>query len=224
MSKYPDRDLRQREIVPPESLQQVRATVVGVGAVGRQVSLQLAAMGAPQLHLIDHDNVEEVNLATQGFEERDLKQDKVDAVAQACRRLNSQVQITTLTNRFRASGDVGNVLFCCVDSIQTRSLIWRAVRDRVQLFIDGRMHAEVVRVLTCALPGNPSYYQSTLFRQEQAHQGSCTARSTIYTANIAAGLMVQQFTRWLRHIPVDADLQLNLLSSELTLMDTVQTV
>jgi hypothetical protein len=36
--------------------------------------------------------------------------------------------------------------------------------------------------------------------------------------------MVQQFTRWLRHIPVDADLHLNLLSSELTLMDKVQTV
>ena len=37
----PDRDLRQRDIVPPEALAQCKATVVGVGAIGRQVALQL---------------------------------------------------------------------------------------------------------------------------------------------------------------------------------------
>ena len=38
------------------------ATVVGVGAIGRQVALQLAAIGIPKLQLIDHDTVEPVNL------------------------------------------------------------------------------------------------------------------------------------------------------------------
>jgi sulfur carrier protein ThiS adenylyltransferase len=45
---------------------------------------------------------------------------------------------------------------------------------------------------------------------------ACTARSTIYTASIAAGLMVSQFTRWLRGLPVERDLLLNLLAAELT--------
>jgi molybdopterin-synthase adenylyltransferase len=56
---------------------------------------------------------------------------------------------------------------------------------------------------------------TTLFDQAAAQRGSCTSKSTIYTASIAAGLMVHQFTRWLRRLPVDADLSLNLLSSEL---------
>jgi sulfur carrier protein ThiS adenylyltransferase len=38
----------------------------------------------------------------------------------------------------------------------------------------------------------------------------------IYTAAIAAGLMIHQFTRWLRGLPVDQDLTLNLLAGELT--------
>ena len=36
-----DRDLRQRDIVPPERLAACRTTVVGVGAIGRQVAVQL---------------------------------------------------------------------------------------------------------------------------------------------------------------------------------------
>ncbi|MCH7989175.1 MAG: ThiF family adenylyltransferase, partial [Planctomycetes bacterium] len=45
--------------------------------------------------------------------------------------------------------------------------------------------------------------------------GHCTAHGVIYPANIAAGLMTHQFTRWLREIPVDSDISLNLLESEL---------
>ena len=52
-----NRDLRQRDIVPPDRLAVCRATVVGVGAIGRQVALQLAAIGMPWLQLIDHDSV-----------------------------------------------------------------------------------------------------------------------------------------------------------------------
>ena len=62
----------------------------------------------------------------------------------------------------------------------------------------------------------PDHYPTTLFSADQAQAGPCTAKSTIFTANIAAGLMLEQFSRWLRNLPVDADVQLNLLSSEMT--------
>jgi sulfur carrier protein ThiS adenylyltransferase len=42
------------------------------------------------------------------------------------------------------------------------------------------------------------------------------SRSTIYATSIAAGIMVHQFTRWLRGIPVDFDTTLNLLAGEWT--------
>jgi sulfur carrier protein ThiS adenylyltransferase len=55
-----------------------------------------------------------------------------------------------------------------------------------------------------------------LFRADEAFVGPCTAKTTIYCANIAAGLMLGQFTKYLRQLPVDADIQLNLLASELS--------
>ena len=78
------------------------------------------------------------------------------------------------------------------------------------------MLAETIRILSVAEDQGRSHYPSTLFRQAEAQTGQCTARSTIYSASIAAGLMLHQFARWLRSQPIDADLSLNLLASELT--------
>jgi sulfur carrier protein ThiS adenylyltransferase len=218
MTQLTERDLRQRDIIPPERLAQYRPTVIGVGAIGRQVALQLAAIGVPWLQLIDHDTVEEVNLAPQGFLQDDLGRPKVQAVGDLCHQINPMLEMHEHAERFRRSAEIGDVVFLCVDSIQTRQHIWDAIKDRVDFLADGRMTAEIVRVLAAADQPSREHYPTTLFQAEEAVQGACTAKSTIFTANIAAGLMLEQFARWLRRMPVDADLQLNLLTSELTVV------
>ena len=212
------RDLRQREIIPPSALAKCRVTVVGVGAIGRQVALQLATMGVPAIQVIDPDRVEAVNLAAQGYHEADLGELKVVATRAACLALNSQCDIEMCPHRFRRSGPIGDVLFACVDSIETRRLIWQAVRDRVSLFVDGRMAAESLRVLAAWDDVSREQYPRTHFSAGEAHRGSCTAKSTIYCANVAAGLMICQFARWLRGLPLDADMSLNLLAGEMAVM------
>ena len=132
MTNIPDRDLRQRDIIPPDRLATCKATVIGVGAIGRQIALQLAAMGIPSMQLIDFDIVEPVNLACQGYFEDDLGRPKVQATADLVQQLNHQIEVQTLNERFRRSTQIGNILFCCVDKIDTRQLIWEAVRDIIR--------------------------------------------------------------------------------------------
>lgn len=216
MSTRTQREVRQREILPPQRLAACHATVVGVGAIGRQVALQLAAIGLSRMQLVDPQEVEEVNLACQGYLDEDLGQSKVRATAQLCRQIQPGMAIDAQVGRFRRSLEVGNVLFCCVDSIETRQRVWEAVRERVSFYADGRMSAEVLRICTVAEEAGRQHYPGTLFGEAEAYQDACTARSTIFTANIAAGLMLEQFARWLRGLRVDADLQLNLLASELS--------
>ncbi|MBN72681.1 MAG: thiamine biosynthesis protein ThiF, partial [Gimesia sp.] len=79
---------------------------------------------------------------------------------------------------------------------------------------DGRMLGETIRVLSATKDSGIDQYSETLFPQPQAQAGSCTSRSTVYTASIAAGLMVHQFTRWLRGIFLDHDISQNLLAGE----------
>jgi sulfur carrier protein ThiS adenylyltransferase len=207
--------MRQRDIVPPERLAETRATVVGVGAIGRQVALQLAGMGVPWLQLIDPDAVELANLACQGYFEDDVGRSKVDATTRLGRQINPAAEIIAIASRFQRSRESGNAVFVWVDSIETRRLIRDAVKDRLAFLADGRMTAEVLRVLVTCAPVSRRYYPSTLFAASEAYAGSWTAQSTIFCANVAAGLMLVQFSRWLRRMPVDADLSLNLLSYEL---------
>ena len=207
---------RQKDLVPAERLAGLTVTVIGVGAIGRQAALQLAAIGASCLQLVDFDVVEVANLAPQGFLEEDLGGLKVEAVGDACRRINSGIEVTEEPGRFRRSLSIGQAVFCCVDKIETRRLIWEAVKDRVGFFADTRMSAEIIRILTAADAAGREHYPTTLFAAAEAHAGACTAKSTIYTASIAAGLAVGQFAKWLRRLPLEPDITLNLLTAELT--------
>jgi sulfur carrier protein ThiS adenylyltransferase len=211
-----ERYSRQTDIVPPERIAVCKATVIGVGAIGRQVALQLAAMGIPWLQIIDHDKVEWSNLASQGYLEGDMGKLKVDATVDLCWRINASSQIHAVPERFRRSMEIGNVVFCCVDRIDVRQLIWESVKEKISFFADGRMSAEVLRILTAYNDESRKHYPTTMFRPDEAFVGPCTAKTTIYCANIAAGLMVAQFTKHLRQLPIDHDIQLNLLASELS--------
>jgi len=211
-----ERFIRQKDLVPPEKLARCNPTVIGVGAIGRQVALQLAAMGIPCLQLVDFDTVEESNLASQGYLEEDLGELKVQATAQQCWKLNSHLNIIRVPERFKRSLSIGNVVFAAVDKIEARRLLWDTIKDKVEFWSDGRMSAEVLRIVTAFDPLSREHYPTTLFTAAEAFQGTCTAKTTIYSANIAAGLMVAQFTKWLRSMPVDPDLQFNLLANELT--------
>jgi hypothetical protein len=210
-----DRFESQRDLVPQHHLEHLAATVIGVGAIGRQVALQLAAIGVRRMQLIDFDVVDSTNVTTQGFLNSDIGQPKVVAVCQAVQALDPTITVDTTADRFRARQPVGEAVFCCVDSISARASIWRSVGRRCAFWADGRMLGEVIRVLAADDSHDREHYGRTLFPQQEAQAGRCTSHSTIYTASIAAGLMTHQFTRWLRGLAVDPDTTLSLLAGEL---------
>lgn len=193
------------------------ATFIGVGAISRQVGPQLAAIGTPWIQLVDFDTVESTNIATQGYRTQDLGQLKVDATARAIQELDDSIHVTTNNDRYRATMPIGEAVFCCVDSISTRAAIWRSVNKKCEFWTDGRMLGEIIRVLAVSPSNESDRYSKTLFPQAEAQTGSCTSRSTIYAASVAAGIMVHQFSRWLRGISIDFDTTLNLLAGEITI-------
>jgi len=211
-----DRFVRQQTLVPSERLADVMATVIGVGAIGRQVAMQLAAIGTPRIQLVDFDQVDLTNVTTQGYQASDIHRPKVTATADAIHRLDASIRVECIQDRYRPKHEIGDAVFCCVDSISARQAIWRSARNRCEFWCDGRMLGEVIRILTVADDNSRDRYASSLFPQAEAQTGSCTSRSTIYAASIAAGLMLHQFTRWLRGLPADSDISMNLLASELT--------
>lgn len=128
MTTKTERFSRQRDLVPHERLSTIKVTVIGVGAIGRQVALQLAAIGARRLQLIDFDSVELTNVTTQGYLADDIGKPKVAATAEAISRIDPSTMVEAVQDRFRPKQTIGEALFCCVDSISARGAIWRLDR------------------------------------------------------------------------------------------------
>jgi hypothetical protein len=211
-----DRFDRQVELVPRERLLQEVVTIIGLGAIGRQVALQLAALGVPKIQFVDFDLVTTTNITSQGYLADDVHRAKVHATADLCQQIEPMLDVDEIKDRFRPSLEIGTAVFCCVDSISTRAAIWRSVEPRCSFYADGRMLGEVVRLLFATVEQGRRHYGTTLFPQAEAEVGRCTSRSTIYAASLAAALLVHQFTRYLRGLPLDVDATFNLLAGEYT--------
>ena len=218
---FRDRDIRQRGLIPADKLAKLHAVVIGVGAIGRQAAILLASMGVSRMTLFDPDFVAIENLAVQGYWPEDLGQPKVLATAKLCQQILPDLALTARAERYRRypgwipDHERTPVVLACVDSITTRKSLWENFRGQVALFLDGRMNAEVIRVLAQDERTDPALYTATLFTEQEAHTGPCTARTTLYAATMAASLMVAQLARWLRGVPVVPDQTLNLLSCDL---------
>lgn len=218
LNQTPSRFDRQADLVPQQRLMDLKATIIGIGAIGRQVAIQLAAIGVRNLQIVDFDTVDLSNVTTQGYSISKIGLTKVAVLSDEMLAIDPSIQLERVPDRWQPRVRSGNAIFCCVDSISARSAIWKSVNARCHFWCDGRMLGEVLRVLTATENVGRHHYPNTLFDQSQAEPGRCTARSTIYTANIAAGLMLHQFSRWLREAPVDIDLYFNLLASELIVL------
>ena len=94
---------RYRDLLPTDRLGTTACTIVGVGAIGRQVSLQLAAMGIGRVQLIDPETVEEVNLGPQGYLQDDVGRPKVQATADLMQQLYHRLPVDEVHGRFARS-------------------------------------------------------------------------------------------------------------------------
>jgi molybdopterin-synthase adenylyltransferase len=211
-----DRFVRQRDLVPREKLQNLSASVIGVGAIGRQVALQLATLGVGHLQLVDFDVVELSNVTTQGYGCADIGRPKVEATAADILRLDPELKVACIADRYRPRLEVADVIFVCVDSISARSVIWNGHGQRCRFWADGRMRGESLRVLAAVDLLSRANYSNSLFDPREAQLGGCTNGGTYYAATISAGLMVTQLVRWLRGEPVVGDQLVNLLAGEWT--------
>ena len=210
---------RQQDLVPQNRLAGLTATVIGVGAIGRQVALQLAAIGVRRLQLIDFDRVESTNVTTQGYLASDVGQLKVAATRQAIEAIDPTVLVTRVPRPIPAEAACRRrAVLRRGQHLGPRS-IWRAVGHRCRFWADGRMLGETIRVLSRRSDWSPALCLDA-FPQSEAQTGQCTSRSTIYASAIAAGLMVHQFTRWLRDLPIDMDTTVDLLAAEWTATPT----
>ena len=195
-------------------LSNARVAVVGAGALGNEVVKNLALMGVGSILIIDHDEVEMSNLARCVLlRPEDEGRRKATVVAEAARRLNSEIEIVGIDADIRSFGTGlarrADVLVGALDNREARvylnRLAWRTGRP----WVDGAIEAleGVARVFQPPV----SCYECTLTAVDWEiinHRRSCrlltrdemmTGRvpTTITTASIVAAVQAQEVVKLL---------------------------
>lgn len=206
--------------------------MLGVGAIGRSITLQLAQLGIEKFHLIDPDKVAPENLGTQGYHEDDVGRYKVTATLDQVEKINSNTidhnEFLTLAldapkAKVFLSNPSPSILILTPDNMQARRDALEAVScmpfgEQPQLIVDIRMLGEVfqVRLLQPRSQSIDKYLEEHVFDDTDSISASCTTRMTGYAATCAASLGVLSITKFLRGMDVPKMLTVDLFSLEMS--------
>lgn len=167
--------------LPPQE-----ATIVGLGAVGRQVALHLTALGIRRLRLVD-DAVVLADDVAGGFRVHDVGRPRADAVLGACfEREPLLLDGESLSEAFPAA-PLGSVFVCEGDAARLLSL---ANVDSTMFCVAAYVTDRFIHVAV-GIGGIPA--------QRRPSPSALPA----YAAGFAAALLVRQYLRHLSGRPLD---------------------
>lgn len=169
--------------------------VIGCGAIGGVICQILGQIGVDEVHLWDHDTVEEVNLGPQGFEQSlsELNTAKVNSRQTQIRRLSSHTEIKPYDSRFRTKARHPKQAYwwLMVDDLDAREAIFETTFGNEPCeIIDARMGGVVYEVYNPTRHSPTRYMQTIEAARQNTAQEACTSRSTPHCAMIAGAIAI----------------------------------
>lgn len=188
---------RFRDIIPGEELAALEVTIIGAGGIGAPLALSLAKMGVHNMHIWDADVVNEENMGPQMYGPRHLGNLKVDALKNQLRGQAPWCKVTVHKEFYtEASSNNSDVVITALDSLAARKGVWKTIDpDVCKLFVDPRMGAEVLTVLSVVPKEDGEWYAPTL--EGDALEVKCTAKATFHCGFMAGALAAREVKAWL---------------------------
>lgn len=198
---------RHREYMDPAKLGSLRLDVIGAGALGSRLAIELARLGVNQLHVWDFDRVEEHNIANQFYTKKQIGQFKVDALAQIIKETTDLDIVPHKDRVTRGCRVPGKVAFLMVDRMDTRRDIVDTVfkgNATTSVLVEARIGIDSGSIYTIN-PNAPSdvrfwHSKSAYADPEVDLTQSCGNTITIgATAGVISSACVFQFMMWARN-------------------------
>lgn len=213
-----NRAKRYAGILSPEALASATVEVVGVGAIGRQVALGLAAMGVGCVRLWDHDTVEDVNMGTQGYRPDQIGKPKVEATRDDMLAINPAMMVMAQHEKFDTDAALGPMM-ACVDCMDARMQCLEAAVGSSQVLIDHRMAAQQWRLCVVDSDRRAARYRDSWFPNEEALEQPCGFQSTYYCAMHCAAAGISLLSRLWQGRDLPETVQSSVLANCVTIDD-----
>lgn len=202
---------RQADLCPPEKLN-FPITLVGAGAIGSAVALNLAKMGCSDIAVFDHDALELHNAPNQMCRPDRIGMNKAQALAELVDGLCG-AKLKARPVKY-VGQRLSEVVVLAVDSMEARRAAWRVAKkdSAVRLLLDARMGAEVGRLHSAAPqdPDSAKRYEATLYPPAKAERLPCSARAIVYCPSALAAFVAAMVKRYATGQPVPAEAYLDL--------------
>lgn len=195
---------RHIEQFDPFRFGETRVDVVGCGAVGARIAMELGCFGIANLHIWDGDNIETHNVANQRpYIQKDLGRPKVAALSDHL--FEATGRRPTVHQAFiDGPTDLGNVVFLAVDTMAARKKIFDdclRLRYATDVVIEVRMGIDELRVYGFSPKDREQVaaWLDSLSDDAETKEAVCRVQTTVGdTASITAGLAVARFRHWYR--------------------------
>ena len=173
-------------------LKNVEFHIVGCGAIGSSVAMQLVRLGADNFYLYDFDKVEIPNIGVSQYNEQDVGLPKVGALINHMKRVNVMIKVEGIIDRFRTyEGSKEGILILGLDSMKARRDIVKMLvkcPHKPKIVIDGRMGAEhyqqyIYNNITM------SQYDKNWYSDDESDSEPCTRKATSYCSNMSGSFI-----------------------------------
>ena len=185
-------------------------SIVGCGAIGSQVAIQLAKLGMSRFTLYDHDVVEAHNFVNQAFNIDHIAMHKTQALAALIRSINPEAEITTYEEELlKEEEQLEGFVFLATDNPSSRRhCLEKNMTNRAVLgWFDCRTELWAVQVFSRAhtSEGVKSLLDTLDFTDEEAEKNLPRAASGCHakqasgiTSAIGAATMAKLFVDFVK--------------------------
>ena len=182
-------NLRSQDIA---NFKDVEFHIVGCGAIGSSVAMQLTRLGGNNFYLYDFDKVEVQNIGVSQYVDEDIGKPKIRALIDHMVKINPNISVEGNLGRFKYyRGTKDGILILGLDSMDARKEIVKILSehpDKPKTVIDGRMGAEhyqqyIYNNITMAK------YEKNWYSDEDSDQEPCTRKATSYCSNMSGSFI-----------------------------------
>ena len=186
------------------------ATIIGCGAIGSKIALELTKAGISSLELYDEDIVEPHNLCNQAFLYEHIGMPKVDALKDLLLKVCA-VDVEPVNKFYKDEFPMHETVFLCVDSMSERKRIVEELfhKPNVVTIIETRMGIDEYRVYTFTKVNYEQWKSVSNYDDSSIERSACgTTLSIGGTSSLCAATATWQFLKHFTIVPAQIEFEI----------------